>query len=203
MKNIFLLLALFSLLSGCSSHNMKPIATVDYVDLERFMGKWYVIANIPTFIEENAHNAVETYALNADGSIATTFSFYEGSADGELRTYRPTGFVVDRQSNALWGMQFIWPFKAEYRVIYLDEDYQTTIIGRSKRDYLWLMSRQPQIDEQTYTSLLAFIESRGYDASRVQRVPQQWPAEENSRPEHKQSAHSKTEHSQTGERQTP
>ena len=155
---------------------MKPIATVGYVDIDRFMGDWYVIANIPTFIETDAHNAIESYALNEDGTIDTTFTFHDGAPDGELKAYRPTGYIVDEQSNALWGMQFIWPFKAEFRVIYLDDDYQTTIIGRSKRDYVWLMSRQPVIEDSSYSSLLAFLDSQGYDISKVQKVPQMWPS---------------------------
>lgn len=154
---------------------MKPIHTVEHVDLKRFMGDWYVIANIPTFIETNAYNAVENYQMNDDGSIATTFSFRQGSPDGNRKQYKPTGFIVDQQSNALWDMQFIWPFKAEYRVIYLDNEYRTTIIGRSKRDYVWLMSRHPNIDEESYRTLLLFIESQGYDINKVQKVPQVWP----------------------------
>ena len=174
MKNKLLLLPLTILLSACASQNMKPIHTVEHVELDRFMGDWYVIANIPTFIETDAFNAIETYAMNDDGSIATTFTFHDGSPDGELKKYEPKGFIVDEQSNALWDMQFIWPFKAEYRVIYLDEDYQTTIIGRTKRDYVWLMSRQPEIDDNDYQSLLTFIEDQGYDINKVQKVPQVW-----------------------------
>lgn len=173
MKNI-LLLSLTISLGACGSQNLKPINTVDFVDLDRFMGDWYVIANIPTFIETDAHNAIETYAMNDDGSIATTFTFRDSSPDGELKKYEPTGFIVDEQSNALWDMQFIWPFKAEYRVIYLDEEYQTTIIGRTKRDYVWLMSRDSSIDESTYTSLLSYLKDQGYDVSKVQKVPQSW-----------------------------
>jgi apolipoprotein D and lipocalin family protein len=154
---------------------VKPIQTVDLVDLQRFMGDWYVIANIPTFIETDAYNAIETYAMNNDGTVATTFTFHEGSPDGERKQYNPTGFIVDTQSNALWDMQFIWPFKAEYRVIYLDDEYQHTIIGRSKRDYVWLMSRQPVIDDGLYKELLSFIGSQGYDIEKVQKVPQIWP----------------------------
>ena len=176
MKNI-LLLSILMLLSACGSQNLKPIITVDFVDLERFMGDWYVIANIPTFIETDAHNAIETYAMNDDGSIATTFTFSDGAPDGERKKYEPTGFIVDEQSNALWDMQFIWPFKAEYRVIYLDDDYQTTIIGRTKRDYVWLMSRQSSIDDNSYVSLLAYLEAEGYDISKVQKVPQVWTEE--------------------------
>jgi apolipoprotein D and lipocalin family protein len=174
MNNTLLLTPLIILLTSCGSNNLKPIHTVEHVDLNRFMGEWYVIANIPTFIETDAYNAIETYQMNDDGSIATTFTFHQGSPDGELKQYKPTGFIVDQQSNALWNMQFIWPIKAEYRVIYLDDDYQTTIIGRSKRDYVWLMSRQPGIDASRYQSLLSFIESQGYDLNKIQQVPQVW-----------------------------
>lgn len=174
IKNNLLVLSLITLLSACGSQNLKPIDTVEHVDLKRFMGEWYVIANIPTFIETDAYNAIETYKMNEDGSIATTFTFRQGSAEGNRKQYNPTGFIVDKQSNALWDMQFIWPFKAEYRVIYLDDDYQTTIIGRSKRDYVWLMSRQPAIEENNYRSLLRFIQSQGYDIDKVQKVPQVW-----------------------------
>lgn len=175
MKIIPILLASFTLLASCGSQNLKPIHTVEHVDLHRFMGDWYVIANIPTFIETDAYNAIETYQMNDDGSIATTFTFNEGSPDGKQKQYNPTGYIVDTQSNALWDMQFIWPFKAEYRVIYLDKNYQVTIIGRTKRDYVWLMARHPELDENSYKSLLSFMEAEGYDIEKVQKVPQQWP----------------------------
>ena len=186
MMKTILLISLMTLLSACASQNLKPINTVDYVDLDRFMGDWYVIANIPTFIETDAYNAIENYTMNDDGTIATTFTFHDGSPDGELKKYEPTGFIVDKKSNALWGMRFIWPFKAEYRVIYLDDGYETTIIGRTKRDYVWLMSRQPSINEITYKSLLDYIESQGYDISRVQKVPQLWDLQAPSSNDHKQ-----------------
>ena len=174
MKLKAILMASVILLTACGSQNLKPIHTVEHVDLERFMGDWYVIANIPTFIETDAYNAIESYQINNDGSIATTFTFNQGAPDGELKQYNPTGYIVDEQSNALWDMQFIWPFKAEYRVIYLDENYETTIIGRSKRDYVWLMSKQPSIDEKDYKTLLSFMQAQGYDIDKVKQVPQVW-----------------------------
>ena len=180
MKIKAILLTPVILLTACGGQQLKPIHTVKHVDLERFMGDWYVIANIPTFIETDAYNAIETYQLNKDGSIATTFTFNKGAPDGEPKQYNPTGYIVDQESNALWDMQFIWPFKAEYRVIYLDENYETTIIGRSKRDYVWLMSRQPNIDNDNYKTLLSFIKSQGYDIAKVKQVPQLWANESTS-----------------------
>ncbi len=152
----------------------KPITTVDYVDIERFMGDWYVIANIPTFIEKDAYNAIESYAMDDAGDIETTFSFNKGSFDGERKVYRPKGFIYDKESNAIWGMQFIWPFKADYRIVYLDEDYSITIIGRNKRDYVWVMARESKIEDTKYSELLSLLKKEGYDISQVQKVPQKW-----------------------------
>lgn len=159
-------------LAACSSP--PPIHTATAVDLERFMGDWYVIANIPTFIETNAYNAMESYRLAGDGTVATTFSFREGGFEGERKTYHPTGYVIDEQSNAVWGMQFLWPIKSDYRIVYVDETYQQTIIGRMRRDYVWLMARTPQLSDDDYQRFLKVIADEGYDVSKVRKVPQRW-----------------------------
>jgi len=151
------------------------MATVDKVDLQRFMGDWYVIANIPTFLEQGAHNPVESYALNADGTIATTFTFNADSFEGEKKIYHPKGFIRNTESNAEWGMQFIWPIKADYRIVYLDDDYQYTVIGRNSRDYVWIMARNAQIPDQIYGELRDFVIDLGYDPELLQKAPHQLP----------------------------
>ena len=161
-------------LAGCQSAPVAPLATVARVDLPRFMGDWYVIASIPTFIETTAFNAVESYALDADGSIATTFTFRDGAFDGSQKRYHPRGFVLDRRSNAVWGMQFIWPIKADYRIAWLDEDYSQVVIARQRRDYAWIMARTPVISEQHYQERVAFLAAQGYDVSKIRKVPQRW-----------------------------
>lgn len=158
-------------LAACSA--MEPLKTVEQVDLPRFMGDWYVIANIPTAIEKEAYNAVESYRLDSNGTVATTFTFRKGGFDGERKTYHPRGYVRD-DSNALWGMQFVWPFKADYRIIYLDEDYSITVIGRNKRDYIWIMAREPAIPQARYEEVLDLAKSAGYDLGKIQKVPQRW-----------------------------
>ena len=168
--NLILILLLVVLMSGCQT--MKPIHTVEYVDLNRFMGDWYVIANIPTFIEKDAYNAIESYRLEDDGTVATTFRFNKGSMDGPFKEYHPRGFIRDAKSNAVWGMQFVWPFKAEYRIIFLSEDYKRTVIGRSKRDYVWIMAREPSITDDEYDHIVNFLQEQGYDIGKLQKVPQ-------------------------------
>jgi apolipoprotein D and lipocalin family protein len=115
---------------------------------------------------------VESYRLAEDGTIETTFTFNKGGFDGPLKTYHPRGYIQDKESNAVWGMQFFWPFKAEYRIVFLNEDYTTTVIGRSKRDYVWIMARQPDIPDKDYALILNFLEDQGYDISKVKKVPQ-------------------------------
>ena len=115
------------LIIGCNNNldksELSEMKTVDYVDIERFMGDWYVIANIPTFIEKGATNAIESYKLGNKGVIETTFTFYQDSPDGEKKVYRPKGFIYNTETNAEWRMQFIWPFKMPFLIIDLDDNY--------------------------------------------------------------------------------
>lgn len=163
------------LMPAHAAEKPSPVPLVPAVDLPRYMGDWYVIGVIPTFVEEDAHNAVESYALNADGTIATTFSRLDGSFEGKRKVSKPKGFVRPGTGNALWGMQFIWPFKGEFRIAHLEPDYSVTIIGRSKLDYVWLMARKPLMDDADYERYKALIASWGYDVSKFERVPQRWP----------------------------
>jgi len=165
-----LAISLILCLQACAHSPDKSLPTAENVDLERFMGDWYVIANIPTFIEKGAHNAVESYAMNEDGSIATTFRFNADSFNGEIKEYNPTGYV-SADSNSVWGMQFIWPFKAEFVIAYLSPDYQHTIIARSARDYVWVMSRSAEIDEKTYDELINLCVAMGYQKELIEKIP--------------------------------
>ena len=160
-------------LSACNSEE-GGLETVNYVDIERFMGPWYVIANIPTFLEKGAHNAIETYSLNDDGTIATHFTFRKDSFDGKQKDYNPKGWILDEETNARWGMRFVWPIKADYRIVWLDKDYSVTVIARDARDFVWIMAREPEIPAELYDEIVAFVASIGYDTSKLERVPQRW-----------------------------
>lgn len=157
---------------ACASTNQPSIATVPTVDLPKFMGDWYVIAAIPTPFEKQAYNAIEHYDLNADGTVATTFTYNKGSFDGKVKSYHPKGFVVPNTGNALWGMQFIWPIKSEYRIAYLDKQYSKVIIARNARDYVWIMARTPTISDTEYTELSNIVVMLGYDISKLRKIPQ-------------------------------
>jgi len=178
---VITIMGLLTLLGACRS-TQPPLTTEPSVDLRKFMGDWYVIANIPTSIERDAHNAIESYRIDGDGSIATTFTFRADAFDGKLERHCPRGFVRDDGSNAIWGMQFIWPIKADYRIVHVSPDYQRTVIGREKRDYVWIMARTPQITAADFADLRARVEREGYDMSKLATVPQQWPEPGNAPP---------------------
>ena len=167
-----LIVALASWLSACTTQ--PPMPGVARVDLERFMGDWYVIASIPTPLEKDIYNAGERYDRLGPRKIQTTFSYRKGGFDGDQAVMKPVGYVLDDGSNALWGMQFIWPIRADYRIVHLDPEYRTTIIGRQKRDYVWIMAREPQIPDRDYQALVQRVQALGYDTTGLVRVPQRW-----------------------------
>lgn len=175
-------LGFFVLLAGTSAQagsqpEFPPVPLTSKVDLPRFMGSWYVIANITTDSDRKAFNGVETYSLNDDGTIATVYKSRQGGFDGPEKVMTPKGYVVEGSNNALWDMRMFWwmPFKLEYRVSYLETDYSVVIIGRSKRDYVWIMSRKPYMSDVELARYTALVASWGYDTSKLLRVPQRWP----------------------------
>ena len=175
--NTATLTILFIIIKGCisSDKGVQPkMDTVNYVDLERFMGDWYVIANIPTILEKRATNATESYKLDKDGSIKTTFTYYKDSPEGEKVVTNPRGFVVDTTTNAEWRMRFFRLLNFPFYIIHLDEDYTNTVIGMPSRKYVWIMSRLPYMEETTYSSILLELAKIGYDTSLIQRVMQDW-----------------------------
>ena len=173
MRLFSIALASLAALAGCAGGPaMKPVTLVPQVDLPRFMGDWYVIANIPTFLEKGAHNAKDSYELAPDGTIPTTFTFNKDAFDGPRKSYGSKGFILDGGANAVWGQQYIWPIKADYRISYLSADYSQTVVTREKRDYVWILARTPTISESDLAKLIAFVGTQGYDVGKIQRVPQ-------------------------------
>jgi apolipoprotein D and lipocalin family protein len=163
--------------TGACSHvnDLPPIKPVSPIDLPRFMGKWYVIASIPTRFEKNAYNAVETYTLTPDGKVDTSFRFRDGAFDGPIKTIHSTGYVKEGTGNAVWGVQVFWPFKAQYIVAFLKGDYSQTIIARDARDYIWIMARTPNLSPAEYDALVSRVIDLGYPRDKIRTVPQAWP----------------------------
>jgi apolipoprotein D and lipocalin family protein len=130
---MFWMAVLAELFGASTPPTIPPVASVD---LPRFMGDWYVIAQIPTYIERKAFR------------------------------------VVPGTNNAVWEMQFVWPIQAEYVIVDLAPDYSRTIVGRSKRDYVWLMARTPSLPAPELAAAIEKIRVLGYDTAKLRMVPQ-------------------------------
>lgn len=141
------------------------------VDLDRFMGTWYVHGYTPTPLDKEAYDATETYELKDNGKIATTYRFRKGSHEGSWKTMRPTGWVHDTDSNAEWRMRFFGIFTAPYYLLYVNSDYSETVIGHPDKDMAWIMTRSPEISEADYERLRRELARRDYDLAELQRVP--------------------------------
>jgi apolipoprotein D and lipocalin family protein len=155
----------------------RPLRTVEHVDLERYMGGWFVIANIPYFAEKGCFDSVEGYALLPDGRIDNRFACREKSFDAPMKPkLRTIASVYDQTTNAEWRVPFWRIFSVKYFVIDLDADYQWAVIGHPSRRYGWIISRTRALPDNTYRGILERLRGQGYDESKFVKVPQ-WGAE--------------------------
>ena len=169
--------AIMSLISGCGL-NDAPLPTAEKVNIDRFMGRWYVHGYTPIIIDKDAYNAIEHYRLDADKKIQTTYQFRDGGFDAEINTLTPVGWVDEKvKSNAEWRMQFIWPFRSDYIILHLAEDYSRTIVVHPSRKYAWIMQREPEMSDEDYERMLQILESEGVDRRLLLRLPQDWSTE--------------------------
>lgn len=166
LRIAFLFLFIFAV--GCASS--PPLKVVDELNVNRFMGDWYVVAHIPIIFEAKAFNAVERYTLNEDGDVDVVFSFNKGGFDGPEKAYESKAFIDESQLGQ-WQIQFLWPFKSDFRVVYVDKEYQHTVIARQARDYVWLMSRSPVVSEAELARMTQVVQATGYDIEKLRIVP--------------------------------
>ena len=170
MIRVGLLLILAGLMMACG----RDFRTVKKVDLQSFMGDWYVIAILPNFIEKNAYNGIESYQLNPDGTIGVTYTFFKGGPQGKKKVMHPLGKVFDRQSNAHWKMRLIKPFWSDYLIVDLAPDYRYTVIGVPNRKFVWIMSRTPDLSDEDYSAIIKRLAAMGYKTDKIRKMPQIW-----------------------------
>lgn len=150
-----------------------PLRTASHVDLPRYMGDWYVIANIPYFAEKNCFDSIESYALRADGRIDNWFTCRKGSFDAPLeRKATAIATVTDTASNAVWSVRFLKIIPVKYLILEVDPNYQWVVVGHPSRRYGWIMARSKMLDDSLYQRLLRDLAGQGYDPAQFQKVPQ-------------------------------
>ena len=155
---------------SCASREMPRLA--QRVDLERFMGEWYVISYMPWFAERGHVNTMDIYRLRPDGKIDVTYAFRRGRLDAPRREWKARARVFDRESNAHWKIQFVWPFAADFLILDVAEDYRYAVIGEPTRRLVWIMSRRPQMAAADYAAVVGRLKEQGYEVSRLEKVLQ-------------------------------
>jgi apolipoprotein D and lipocalin family protein len=146
---------------------------VPSVDLERYLGTWFEIATIPQFFQRGCHATTATYSLRDDGDIRVVNACRKDRLDGELSRAEGKAWVVDPQSNAKLKVQFQWPFSGDYWIIELGEEYDYAVVGHPNREYLWILHRQPWMEQSQYDGIVQRMTALGYDPGAI--VPTEQP----------------------------
>ena len=174
MRHVLSLLALIPL-AACASTGgtaMPPLTSTATVDLERYMGRWWVIANVPYFAERGKVATADIYALREDGRIANTYA-YRKAFDKPEKTMSGVATVVPGTNNAQWRIAFFGGLvKADLLVMEVAPDYSWALIGHPKRKLAWIFSRKPVMDEVLYQDLRQRFAAWGYDPETILKVPQ-------------------------------
>ena len=164
-----LLAMLLSLSASCAHGKEYKNLTVPYVDLERYSGDWYVQGHVHLWLDKGAVNQIERYDLVATDEIDITFSYFK-TFDSEQSVSHPKGKVFDTETNAHWKVQFLWPFKSDFLVVRLEENYEWTVVSVPGKDLIWIMSREKVMDDALYNEIVADLASDGYKIEKLDRV---------------------------------
>ncbi len=171
MRPAYWMVASMLTFSGCGLCG-PPLEVVERVDLTRYMGLWYEVARYPNFFQLScAGGTTAFYALRDDGKVDVTNSCRQGSLDGEIDEIEGVARVVDEHTNAKLKVRF-GLFEGNYWIIGLDEDYQWAVVGEPTRNFLWILSRTPQLQLETYERILSLVEQKDYDPARLEKTPQ-------------------------------
>ena len=172
MRLIPILLTLFAL--ECKSQDMvKPDQTIKSdinFELQKFLGNWYEIARFDHSFERGLQGVTATYTLRKDGKIKVLNQGFKNSLNGILKTAVGKAKISSSQTPRNLKVSFFLNFYAPYNILELDENYQYVLIGSNSANYLWILSRTPQMDSNTYNKLIEKAKARGYDTNKLIRV---------------------------------
>lgn len=157
-----------------------PLQTVEAVDIDRYLGRWFEIARYDHGFERGCEGVTADYARREDGLIAVTNTCYQGGLDGEPRTADGRARIADETTNAQLEVSFFGPFWGDYWIIDLADDYAWAVVSEPKGRYLWILSRTPQMDPDTLQDRLDWLVAQGFDTSMLIFV-EQWESAEDVR----------------------
>ena len=160
------------LVVACSSPTPpKGVTVVNNFDAKRYLGTWYEIARFDHRFERGLDKVTATYSLRDDGGINVINKGYNPDREMWQKTEGKAYFTGD-PSRAALKVSFFGPFYGGYNVIALDEDYQYALVSGPNRDYLWLLSRTPDIPSHIRQQYLALAAELGFAVNKLVWVPQ-------------------------------
>lgn len=157
---------------GARARRVPQLRTVDFVDLERYAGRWFEIARYPTpFQRKCAKNTTAEYALGKRRTVSVENRCTR--SDGGTECIRGTARIVDASTNAKLKVKFS-PFMppGDYWIVDLDAAYRWAVVGEPKRRFLWILSRTPGLDEYVYAGICERLRAQNYVPERLIRTPQ-------------------------------
>ncbi len=165
MRNVAVLAGLLAATTA------PPLETVRHVDLNRYTGRWFEIARYPNSFERKCDRDVTAeYSTKPDGTIRVVNACITSS--GKISRSEGTAKVVDASTNARLKVTFFWPFYGKYWIIGLGDQYEYAVVGEPSREYLWILSRTPGMQDALYQKILLQVAASGYDAAKLARTPQ-------------------------------
>jgi apolipoprotein D and lipocalin family protein len=147
-----------------------PLPTVTNVDLQRYMGTWYEIARFEQFFQKGCVGSTATYAIRPDGDVEV-INRCINEEDGSKREATGRAWVVDPSTNARLKVSFFWPFRGDYWIIDLGREYEYVAIGAPNRKYLWILARQPVLDEAVYAAIVGRAARQGFAVENLVKRP--------------------------------
>lgn len=168
MKSLLALTILTGIVMMSCNRN-KELETVPYVDVKKYMGKWYEISSFPQRFQKGCSCTTAEYFLNDNGTVKVINSC---NKEGERKVAKGKAFVKDKVTNAKLAVQFFWPFKGKYWIIDLANDYSYAVVGHPNREYLWILSRTPQMDKSVYDDILKKVAAKGFDTTMLKVTDQ-------------------------------
>lgn len=172
IPSYMIILSLASLF-GCGTANYAPLATVDNVDLQRYIGKWYEIARLPNSFQKGCTCTTAEYSIIDSTTVRVLNSCRKDSINGEPDSATGKAFLVENSGNAKFRVQFFWPFRGDYWIIDLDKDnYSYAVVGTPSRKYLWILSREPKMDDTLYNTLIERCRQKGFDITQLIKTEQ-------------------------------
>ena len=147
-----------------SKTDYDKLEVAPYVELEKYLGKWFEIAHLPAKFQEGCNETTATYSIKGKGIISV---LNECKKNGKVKLAKGKAKVVDKTTNAKLKVTFFWPFYGDYWIIKLGAEYDYSVVGTPDRKYLWILNRNPQMNDELFSQLIDFAKSKGFDVGRL------------------------------------